>query len=276
MKAKTKAELIAEYLAKPLIKGDGIYVKGMSFNRPDSEELVEVLKVEGDTVFFERHGYRELQTRKLTEVRKSVREIGANPFQPELRASAYAIDIEQLFWRGGVEARDRGKRFESVNGKTIPEVCQDPTVIDSEGNEVEYQRGLVWTLEQKQMLIESIYNHVEIGKFVFRRRSWDWVESRIKEGKFEHTAFADLVDGKQRFNALWEFYNDKFPDLHGNLYSDLSSEAQHIFLSYRQLFYVELDEDTTDKDALRVFLAINFTGVPMSKEHIDYVRSIRM
>lgn len=276
MKAKTKTELINEYLAKPLIKGDNIFVKGMSYNKPDSEELVEVVKVERDTVYFERYGYRELQTRKLSEVRKSVRGIGANPFQPELRANAYAIDIEQLFWRGGVERRDRGKRFESVNGKPVPEVCQNPTVIDSEGNEVEYQRGLVWTLQQKQLLIESIYNHVEIGKFVFRRRTWDWVEKRLKEGKTEHTAFADLVDGKQRFNALWDFVNDKFTDLHGNYYSDLSTEAQHTFLSYRQLFYVELDEDTTDKDTLQVFLAINFTGVPMSKEHIEYVRSIRM
>jgi hypothetical protein len=40
--------------------------------------------------------------------------------------------------------------------------------------------------------------------------------------------------------------------------------------------YIELDENSTDKDVLSVFLAINFTGVPMSKEHIEYVKSIKI
>jgi len=134
----------------------------------------------------------------------------------------------------------------------------------------------VWTLEQKQLLIESIYNHVEIGKFVLRSRPWDWVEGRVKEGKLEHTAFKDLVDGKQRFTALVEFVSGKFADLQGNHFDDLSYLAQRRFLSYRHLTYVELGEKSTDEDTLKTFLAINHTGKPMSKEHIEFVKSINI
>ena len=187
----------------------------------------------------------------------------------------YGIDIEGLVWRCGFE-RDGKSRMEDCFKVNIPETCLNPIVIDCDDDEIEFQRGLVWNLEQKQLLIESIYNNIEIGKFVFRKRSFNWVEKRIKEGKLEHTAFMDLIDGKQRFTAIHEFMSNKFPDLHGNYYDDFSNKAKIRFRRYDNLVYVEMNEETKDEDVIKQFLAINFTGVPMSKEHIEFVKSIKV
>ena len=124
-------------------------------------------------------------------------------------------------------------------------------------------------------MIESIWNHIEIGKVVLRLRPFEWVAKRLKEGKIEHTAFADLVDGKQRINALVSYINCEFSDLSGIYWSDLSENAKRRFLGYRGISYVELEEKTTDKETIAAFLAINFTGVPMSEKHIKYVQSIK-
>ena len=37
---------------------------------------------------------------------------------------------------------------------------------------------------------------------------------------------------------------------------------------------MEMDEGCTDEDVLKVFLNVNFSGKPMSKEHIKFVQGI--
>lgn len=272
---KTKDQQIAEFLLEPIKKGDWVTVSIQAYNKVN-KEYVQVESVDKTNVYFKKYGYNTPQSCPLANVERCVRHIGGNPFKDELRADSYQVDIEQLFWRCGFDRREKEDRSEKYFGVRVPETCLNPMVIDANGNEVEYQRGLVWSLEQKQLLIESIYNNVEIGKFVLRKRSFNWVEQRIKEGKIEHTAFSDLVDGKQRYTSLVGFYLNEFPDMSGNYFSDLSETAQRRFTAYRQLTYIQLDENSTDKDALAVFLAINFAGVPMSKEHIEYVKSIKI
>jgi uncharacterized protein with ParB-like and HNH nuclease domain len=170
------------------------------------------------------------------------------------------------------------QRFDSLEKDTIlvPEVCDCPMVINEAGEEVEYQRGLVWSLEQKQLLIMSIWNQIEIGKVVIRKRNYNWVINRLKAGKKEHTAFADLVDGKQRVNAIVSYIKGEFSDMNGIYWYDLSENAKRKFLSYRNVMLVEMDDKTSDADVLAAFLAINFTGVPMSMEHIKFVQSIKI
>ena len=60
----------------------------------------------------------------------------------------------------------------------------------------------------------------------------------------------------------------------GYYYSDLSPDAQHQFLDTMSLGYGEFGEESTDADVLQSFLSVNFRGHPMSKQHIDYVKSI--
>lgn len=275
MSPKTKEQQIQEFLSKPIKEGDMVNVKNTVGNK-EYTDYVEVKKVNRTHVFFRKYGFKDLISVPISDVVRCTDHIGVNPFKSEIRTTSYQIDIEQLLWRCGFDQREREERHEKHFGVPIPETCVTPIVIDEHGNDVEYQRGLVWSLEQKQLLIESIYNNVEIGKFVVRKRSFKWVEQRVKEGKIANTAFNDLVDGKQRFTAIVGFINNEFPDMYENYFNDLSEKSKRKFISYRHLTYVELDENATDKDTLSVFLAINFTGVPMSKEHIEYVKSIKL
>lgn len=147
-------------------------------------------------------------------------------------------------------------------------------IIDEHGQKQYYQRGLVWTTEQKQLLIESIYNGIEIGKFLFRYRSWkDMRKEMLSTG---HAYDFDCVDGKQRMNALIEFVSGKFKDLNGFYFDELSEYSKRKFFDYGHMAVGTLPEDSTDKDVVAAFLTLNFTGVPMSAEHIQHVKSIKL
>jgi uncharacterized protein with ParB-like and HNH nuclease domain len=86
----------------------------------------------------------------------------------------------------------------------------------------------------------------------------------------------DIIDGKQRLNAIQEFVNDIITDSYGNYFSDLSDQAQDEFYDYMGLSFYMLPTDATDDEILHEFLSVNFTGVQMSKEHIEYVKSIKL
>jgi hypothetical protein len=109
---------------------------------------------------------------------------------------------------------------------------------------------------------------------VVRKRSWEWVTQQIKNGNDE-VSFWDIVDGKQRLNALVRFVCDKFKDSRGNYFSDLSEWAQNKFLDSMVIAYAELGETATDEDVIETFLGVNYTGTPMTKEHIESVKSIQ-
>lgn len=123
--------------------------------------------------------------------------------------------------------------------------------------EPEYQRDYVWNLEDKISLIDSIFNGIDIGKFVF-----------IKRGILDPY---EILDGKQRITALKDFYEDKFK-YNGVYFSDLSKGDQN----YIENYAVSIAEiDNIDKETtLRYFLKLNTCGKVMDKEHLDNVRKM--
>lgn len=151
--------------------------------------------------------------------------------------------------------------------------CNFNPYVVKDDEKLYYQRDYCWTLKDKQLFIESIYQSINCGMILLRKRSFDYVENELKKGNSE-VGFFDVVDGKQRLACLANFVNDKFQDLHGNYYSDLSNKAQHLFRSSRALTYAEMEEGTTDNEVIEAFLHVNYTGVVMSQEHIDYVKEI--
>lgn len=60
-----------------------------------------------------------------------------------------------------------------------------------------YQRKLVWTLEEKQNLINSIANNFPIPLFLL--------------AKNENNEFYEIIDGMQRLEAIFSFLNGEFP-----------------------------------------------------------------
>lgn len=268
-----KKELLKAHLAKPLEKGDMIWIAAES----KKKVLAKFDRLDGDDVYYELD--KDIKRAKLTEVEieKDTRSIGADPFKKAFRANQYNVDLWQLLFRVGWQIEDGNYelRHQKMGDHQVPEVNFDSCVTGPKGEDIMYQRGLVWSVDDKKLLIDSIYNNIEIGKFVLRLRKWNWVKERLEKGQFKYTAFADVVDGKQRINTLIEFVTNQFPDCYGNYWRDLSDDAQWKFRNYMKFSYFELDENTTDSEVLEQFLAINFTGAPMSKEHIEYVKSIR-
>jgi hypothetical protein len=76
--------------------------------------------------------------------------------------------------------------------------------------EPSYQRELVWDLEDKVALIDSIFRGLDIGKFVF-------INLPFKD----NSPSQEILDGKQRLNAIIEFTQDRFK-YKGVYYSELS------------------------------------------------------
>jgi|ERR1700677_1606871 len=118
----------------------------------------------------------------------------------------------------------------------------------------DYQRDYVWTLEDKQRLVKSIMNRMDIGKFVFLSRPWP-------ENRYE------VVDGKQRLNAILEFTQNRFP-YEGKTWFQFSRNDKNVFEDL-QIQMATLDSTKVTKaDILWLFLSINTGGVPQTEEHV--------
>jgi hypothetical protein len=126
--------------------------------------------------------------------------------------------------------------------------------------DVDYQRDHVWLLKDKILLIDSIFNNIEIGKFVFVQKH----ESTM--GKYY-----EVVDGKQRLTALCEFYEDRFK-YKGKYFSELSNKDRWKFLNHSVSYgYLE----NASKEAIySTFIKMNTCGKPMDTKHLDKVRKL--
>lgn len=123
----------------------------------------------------------------------------------------------------------------------------------------EYQRDLVWDMKDKELLIESIFEGRDIGKFVFCFLGY------VGEKTYE------ILDGKQRLSTIIEFITDQFP-YKGVYYSDLQHRDQHEFENLR-VGLAETREVLTLEEKCECFLSLNTTGKVQSQEHLDYVKS---
>ena len=231
-----KQQQIEEFLKTPIKPGDAVSFK---------KKNVTVIKVDDQFVYW---GWGEPKKIPITDVKRSTSHIGESPFKEVIRIKKYLENIEALLRKSGFNSFTMKHELEPIEGEHICQSCFDPIILNEQGEETTYQKDYVWSLQEKQLLIESIYNHTEIGKFVFRERSWAWVTQRIKNKQFDHTGFFDVVDGKQRLLTLVEFVKSEFKDQHGNVFSELSDVAQRKFLSYNELSSLILPDDISDQN----------------------------
>lgn len=287
--AEKRDKMIEKRLSEGVKVGDMVIVEeGLLYKHckdPKREVSVTVKKTmeDGSILVSNSENYREEAIINVGDYRLDTFHIGANPFpekswRSDIRTINYDLScILGKFgvhvWRKGAELR-KDEPYMFYGNVKVGEVNFNPYVFDADGNKMYYQRGWCWTLEQKRLLIESIYQSINCGMIIVRERSTKWVEEQIGNGNND-VSFADIVDGKQRIGALVEFVLDGYTDLHGNYFSDLSEKAKVKFCNSMALTYAELGENATDDDVIAAFLGVNYTGVPMSKEHIDYVKGIQ-
>jgi hypothetical protein len=136
------------------------------------------------------------------------------------------------------------------------------------------QRGSVWALHSKQLLIDSILHLYDIPKlYLFR----------VARPPFEY----EVIDGQQRLRTIWGFFRDEFPlsddiglvqgnKIDGKTFSELPDDLKDIFQGY-QLHFV-IFEDATDDEMDDMFLRYN-EGIPLNaaeqSEVVPIVRTVQ-
>lgn len=117
----------------------------------------------------------------------------------------------------------------------------------------DFQREEVWPESKKQMLVDSILRGWHLPKFYFKKSP---------DGSYE------CVDGQQRLNAIFDFYDDKFElaeaaaqTFGGAKYSDLADDVSDRFDD----FEVEIEEieDASDDDLEELFRRLQL-GTPLN------------
>lgn len=125
-----------------------------------------------------------------------------------------------------------------------------------------YQRGKVWEYVDKKLLIYSIFNDIEIGKFTFVEIPFD---------EYVKTGFlTEILDGKQRLSALVDFIEGRF-DYEGVYYRDMS-QSDRSKINSAPVLVAKLHESTTYQQKLEHFLKVNTFGRSQDPAHLDFVR----
>jgi hypothetical protein len=281
---KNKSEKLQKEYKKweerPIQVGDTVFVPdNFIFGKskyPVGKTNVKVVSVNGDKITVKRDLYKDdIYIVDLKNCTRSFYNIGANPISKYDWTSSIIVirfDLETIYKTLFDDDVYIAKGADGCEHE-IKNLNWNPYVFDKDGNKEYYQRDFVWTIEQKQLFIESMYKRINCGMIIVRKHDYEDIKKEFKKGNYD-ISFYDIVDGKQRLNAIHSFINNEFPDLHGNYFNDFSEDAIRSFSRILNIAYAEMNGNTTDKSVINTFLNVNFTGVPMSKEHIEYVQKI--
>lgn len=124
----------------------------------------------------------------------------------------------------------------------------------------DYQRGYVWTQEDKVRLLASIFDGADIGKFLLME--YPHPENRL-----------EVIDGKQRLRAIMDFREGRLA-YRGKTWFQLSARDRYLFEDRMVQIATLRREVVKDSDVLWLFLSINRGGVPQTEEHIAHVREV--
>ena len=124
----------------------------------------------------------------------------------------------------------------------------------------EYQRELVWDNDDKEALIGSIFNNIDIGKFVF-----------VHTEDFGAKYLYEILDGKQRLRTILDFYENKLSYM-GHYYNDLCEKDQRHFRRF-SIATAEVKESNRVQ-ILKYFVVLNTHGRAMDKNQLKKVEQM--
>lgn len=111
--------------------------------------------------------------------------------------------------------------------------------------EAPYQRGYVWTQEQKEHLIDSVIKWIPINAV--------YLNEYAENQPFE------VVDGKQRLSTIFDFVEDGFT-WEGYLFSELPTAYKGLIWGSSLALYKT--NYKTVKQCEELYARINLTGTP--------------
>lgn len=131
-----------------------------------------------------------------------------------------------------------------------------------------YQRGLVWTLEQKQAFILALFSGRAYLKPTFLFKGWS---SGFKA--------YEVIDGKQRLNTVIEFVKGQFA-VNGYYYKDLGLVDVTKFIrtpmEYTVIEYYDAKVGMVEmplEQRVELFLQLNEYGQRVEQAHLDKIKS---
>ena len=130
-----------------------------------------------------------------------------------------------------------------------------------------YQRGYVWTKQQKNDYILNLFeSRAEIRPVVVQYGA---------EGKEDD--LLEILDGKQRLSTLFDFINNKVT-VNGLYFKDLANEDQEFIMNhkidYRRIMKRSDASDLKLETKLQLFYEINLYGTKMTDEELKKVQKL--
>ncbi len=188
-------------------------------------------------------------------------------------------------WRENIVSEELDPR-----GKTINEIMRwyydDSLIVNRR-----YQRKLVWTLEEKQLFIDSIINKYPTPSII--------LSTYEDKDKFGNTkVFYEIIDGLQRLNAIVSFVNNEFGVIYeGKEYfydmqytptaltkknngelqqqpSILSTDACQDFAGFEMPIILTTQRVDRDKKIEQIFSRINSSGRKLSAHDLRQASSV--
>lgn len=143
------------------------------------------------------------------------------------------------------------------NARQLAKMCMNGNITFDNA----IQRGYVWDVKRKSLLIESMIIGYPIPAFYARRD--------------ENKVF-DMLDGKQRSSAITEYLNNEYAltgvseELEGKTFSELPEETQDDIISYSLTVYYF--EDITEDEVNEMFYRLN-NGKPLTAIELTRVKA---
>jgi hypothetical protein len=125
----------------------------------------------------------------------------------------------------------------------------------------DYQRAHVWSKKQQTAYVEFILRGGESGRLIYWNHP-NWMGSW--KGALE------LVDGKQRLEAVRLFLRDKVKVFGGHVYSDYTDRLSLQHADFR----VRIARLPTRAQVLEWYLMINAGGTPHKKSELERVQAL--
>lgn len=125
----------------------------------------------------------------------------------------------------------------------------------------DFQRGHVWTLEQKVRYVEYVLKGGQYGRDLWFNCP-DWHMG----GREDYV----LVDGKQRLSAALGFLNNEFPIFEGNYRRDFEDKPNMLTTN----FVWHVNQLKTRDDVLVWYCDLNRGGTPHTDEEIAKVHGL--
>lgn len=123
-----------------------------------------------------------------------------------------------------------------------------------------YQRGYVWTKKQKVKFIEHLLSGNDSGKEIYFNCP-DWMGSNLEIQNMQ------VVDGKQRLEALRGFISGNFKVFDVAEYKDLTWEDKS-----KLGLYFNINNLLDERDVVRWYLSMNTGGTVHTEKDLDVAR----